>query len=266
MTVNDVIDSAFRVLKSNLRTVVTVASVFIVPLALLAAFLQRELLGGIGFIGMLNDPSTAAAAADTGGSNAAPLVSLIGQSLSLPLIAAALARVVGGAYMGGAVSAGAALATVARRSWILVPAWVFVHVVEIVGGVLLLAPGVAAMTFFLVTAPVIGVEGLGPVAAMRRSTRLVRRRFWPVLGMAMLAGIIGYALRQAIVAVPTMVGLLIGLDRGWVIVGVGNVVALLVAQSLTALIAVLVYFDARIRVEGFDLQVMATVLERRERA
>ena len=34
--------------------------------------------------------------------------------------------------------------------------------------------------------PAIVVEGLGPVAGLRRSARLLRPRLWPVLGIAVL--------------------------------------------------------------------------------
>lgn len=267
MTVSDIVDGAFRVLKGNLRTVITVGAVFIVPAGFLAAFLQRDLLGGAGFFGLLDDPSTATAAADASGSqNAATVVSLLAESLSLPFIAAGLARVVGAAYIGRDVSPRAALWAAARRWWALILAWILIHLLEVVGFVFLVLPGVAVMTLMVAAAPAIAVENLGPIAGMRRSFRLVRRRFWAVLAIALLSGLIGYMLRQAIVAVPSAVALIIGMSRGWFLLGIGNVAALLIAQSLLALISVLVYFDARIRSEGFDLQVMATLLARRDRA
>ena len=265
MSISDIIDGAFRVLKGNVRTVITVGAVFIVPAGLLVAYLQRDLLGGAGIIGILDDPSTAEAAAESSGSqNAATALSLFVESISLPFIAAGLARVVGAAYMGGEVSPRTALGVAVRRSWALALAWFLIHVLELVGFVLLFLPGMAVMTLMLVAAPAISVENLGPLAGMRRSFRLVRGRFWAVLAMAVLAGLIGYALRQAIVALPSIVALLIGMNRAWFLLGIGNIAALLVAQSLLALISVLVYFDTRIRSEGFDLQVMAALLARRD--
>lgn len=267
MSVSDIIDGAFRVLKGNVRTVITVGAVFIVPAGLLVAYLQRDLLGGAGIISILDDPSTAEAAAESSGSqNAATALSLLVESISLPFIAAGLARVVGAAYMGGEVSAGSALGVAVRRSWALAIAWFLIHLLELVGFVLLFLPGMAVMTLMVVTAPAIAVENLGPLAGMRRSFRLVRGRFWAVLAIAVLAGLIGYALRQAIVALPSIVALLIGMNRAWFLLGIGNIAALLVAQSLLALISVLVYFDTRIRSEGFDLQVMAALLARRDAA
>ena len=267
MSISDIVDGAFRVLKGNVRTVITVGAVFIVPAGLLVAYLQRDLLGGAGIIGILDDPSTAEAATESSGSqNAATVVSLFAESISLPFIAAGLARVVGAAYMGGEVTAGTALGVAVRRSWALAIAWCLIHVLELVGFVLLFLPGLAVMTLMVVTAPAISVENLGPIAGMRRSFRLVRGRFWAVLGVAVLAGLIGYALRQAIVALPSILALMIGMQRAWFLLGVGNIAALLVAQSLLALISVLVYFDTRIRSEGFDLQVMAALLARRDAA
>src|SRR3954465_14902015 len=47
MTVSDVLDGAFKLLKANLRTIMIVTAVFIVPLQLISAFVQR----GSGFSG-----------------------------------------------------------------------------------------------------------------------------------------------------------------------------------------------------------------------
>ena len=80
-------------------------------------------------------------------------------------------------------------------------------------------PALAVMTWFLVTAPVIGAEGLGPIAAMRRSARLVSRRFWRVLGLALLSragGVAASATRSGLV--PTVLALFVGTDGlGWLL-------------------------------------------------
>src|SRR5437762_4971579 len=42
MTLSDVLDGAFKLLKANARTVLTVTAVFVVPIQLIAAYLQRD--------------------------------------------------------------------------------------------------------------------------------------------------------------------------------------------------------------------------------
>ena len=54
--------------------------------------------------------------------------------------------------------------------------------------------------------------------------------------------------------------LFIGLRWGWILLAIGSVLTALVTTPIVAIIATLLYFDARIRNEGFDLQIMATHL------
>src|SRR5947208_2637973 len=57
MNLSDVLDGAFKLYKANFRTVVAITAAFVVPLQLIAAFAQRNLLGGRGFMRVINDPS-----------------------------------------------------------------------------------------------------------------------------------------------------------------------------------------------------------------
>ena len=109
-------------------------------------------------------------------------------------------------------------------------------------------------------APAIVVEHLGPIAATKRSWSLMRRRFWAVLGTALLAGLIASILGQVLGFIPSLAGLLIGTDGGWVLLAVGAILTALVTQPIVAIVATLQYFDARIRFEGFDLEIIAAEL------
>ena len=66
MTVGDILDGAFKLLKANVRTIVLVSAVFLIPVNLVAAFFQRDLLGGYGLVQLANDPSLVDQAASAG--------------------------------------------------------------------------------------------------------------------------------------------------------------------------------------------------------
>jgi hypothetical protein len=291
MTVGDILDGAFKLLKANARTLFTIVAVFVVPLQLLAAFAQRNLLGGAGFFDAINDPSLNEAGTDQPVTDqllsyAATLLNLI----VLPFLAGAISQVVGASYLGEELSPGPALARTLRRAWALFASWVVVHVLEF-GAVLLLpvigvvlavlvdgplravfvvfalvtvVAGIGAalgvMALSVAVAPAIVVEELGPIQGVRRSWSLMRRRFWPVLGIALLAGLISNVLGQALGVVPTFAGLIVGLEWGWILLAVGAILTALVTTPIVAIVATLQYFDARIRFEGFDLQVIAAEL------
>ncbi len=68
----------------------------------------------------------------------------------------------------------------------LVGADLLVVLVVVVGFVALVIPGLVAMTLLAVVGPVIEIENLRVIAALRRSAHLVRRHFWTVALLATL--------------------------------------------------------------------------------
>src|ERR1044072_5959823 len=98
---------------------------------------------------------------------------------------------------------------------------------------------------------------------MRRSWRLVKRRLWSVLGIALLAGFLANVLGQVLGFVPTMIALVVGLEWAWPLLAAGGCLSALTPAPFVAIVATLLYFDGRIRQEGFDLQLMADDLARR---
>jgi hypothetical protein len=259
MSFADLLDGAFRLLRANLATIVLVTAVFFVPLQLVTAFLARDLLGGRGIFEVLDDPSLAQTA-DSGfstiqlfGTAGASLIGL----LITPFVGGVITRVVSASYLGQQLSAGEALRATGRRVWALLAAAILVHLVELVALVLLLVGSLAAMAFYICTTPAVMVEELGPIKAMRRSFALVRQRFWPVLGIAVVSGLMATTLSGILGSPFSFAGQAIGLHWGFILVAIGRIIPALVATPFVAIVATLVYFDARIRHEGFDLQMMA---------
>ena len=94
MMFSDLLDGSFRLLKANLGTIVLVAAVFLIPVNLVAAFFQRDLLGGYGFLDFAQDPSLLEEAADPAASNAplvGGLIAGLATVLATPFSIAALA-------------------------------------------------------------------------------------------------------------------------------------------------------------------------------
>ncbi len=110
------------------------------------------------------------------------------------------------------------------------------------------------------------LEGLGIRAAMGRSRALVRGTWWRVLGIAILIGIIGSILAFVIGLLNGVVDIVLLFARssglGLAFLSVLAFIVNLAAQVFTAPIwycgAVLLYYDLRVRKEGFDLELMAS--------
>lgn len=264
MTVSDILDGAFKLYKANARSLILITAAFIVPVQLAAAFLQRDTFGGRSFITVINDPTTARTSNDSANVWASIIV-LLASVLVLPFIAGAVSRVVSGSYLGQEIPPGDALRATGRRSWALFAAWFLVHVLEFVAGVLCILPGVAVMVFFVAVAPAIVIEELGPIQGMRRSFRLIKHRYWGVLGIALLTALLSSAIGSALGFVPQIAAYIIGLEWGWLLLAAGSIIAGIVTTPFVAIVSTLVYFDGRIRWEGFDLAIMAGDMARRAR-
>lgn len=137
----------------------------------------------------------------------------------------------------------------------------------------LLAGLLALGVKLLFAAPAIVLEGLGPIAAIRRSWSLTKGHFWRLLGITLLVQTIASVVAGAVSAVlqfilPMLMLLLVPLGmqaegQAWIIVTVAIVVAFLaialqiVVSALTLVLiagnAVILYLDVRMRKEGLGI-------------
>lgn len=251
MTMGDLLDGGFNVLRAEAKTVLALAAVFVVPVQLLVAFLNRDALEDLDRL--IEETFATGTSTSSVGSGWAALISTIGTSLGQTLIAAGIAIMVVAWYSGSRPGLGDVLASMRGRAFALSVAWLFVHLLELVGALALGLGTLVAMAFYLVTAPAIAVEGLGPFAGMARAARLAGRRFWFVLGFGILSGLVASILGQVLGLLPQFLGLLLGPDYGWIALGVGAILTQLVSTTVVGASTALLYLDLRIRLEGLDL-------------
>jgi hypothetical protein len=248
MTVADVLDGGITIIKAAPRTIFAIAAVFVVPYELVSAWLRRDALTEGGFSGVLS-------ALDDSGSNSAitgeTVVTFIVTGLILSFIAGAIGHLVSSWYAERTPTTGDALRATFERAPALVAAWFVVHVAEGGAALALFVPAIFLMPLFLVTAPVIVVERLGPWRGVRRSWQLTRARYGAVLGAALLIALVDLILSVALGAI----GLVFAeLPYGWVGDVTCQAAASLVTIPFVAAATVLVYLDLRIRTEGLDLE------------
>jgi hypothetical protein len=260
MTVPDLLDGAFAILKRRPREVLTIAAALVIPVEVLSAVLLRDVLDAGALTG-LGDPTTAFSAEDgevVGGG--AALTSLAIGTVSLVLLAGALGVLVDGWYRGRNVGAGEALAATLRRSPALIIGTVFVHLLEGIG---LLAFGIGAyvaMALCHVASPAVTVESLGPFASIRRSVQLTRRRLGPALMVPGLVGLVGLLVGFGFQAVPELVTAVVPDDWDWLARSAGQMLSQLVVVPFTAGVAVLFHLDLRIRSEAHDISLRSRAL------
>jgi hypothetical protein len=256
MTMSDLLDGAFTIIKRAPATIVGLTACFVIPIQVLAAFLNRG-VEGFDVDDALQETNTSfELGTDVDGWSG--VVLQVGSMLALVVVAAAIARLVSAWYVGHDLTRNELLRGTVPIAWPLFAACVLVHLLEAVSVLGLGILPLAVMTWFLVTAPVIGAERTGPIQAMRRSARLVHRRFWNVLGAALLGLLVETLFESAISLLPTFVSFFVGTEGvAWVLPAVAGVVSQLVTMPFVAALTVLIYLDLRVRTEGLDLELRA---------
>ncbi len=138
-------------------------------------------------------------------------------------------------------------------------------IVGVVGGIAALYVSVWFPVMFSLAAPAVVLERQGPARSLARSWRLVRKSFWRVFWILLLATLI-VLIAGAVLQIPfSLLTTLVGGSAGFVglagtgsvagvIIGaVGSIVAGAVTRPISAGVAVLLYLDLRMRKEGLDL-------------
>jgi hypothetical protein len=131
--------------------------------------------------------------------------------------------------------------------------------------VVLLVPAVYLLARWIAAVPALVAEQLGPVAALRRSWRLTKGHVWRSVGYLLLL----YLLALVITGIPSstiqqVTILALGPDAmGWATgISTGlNYIAQIVWLPLQTAALVLLYYDLRVRQEGYDLALRVERLE-----
>ena len=167
-------------------------------------------------------------------------------------------------------------------SWLsLLGALLFVAFISIVIFLWWLVPCIGWITglgmLFYLTAvvnqlvpPVVVLEDQTATGSVRRAWNLARRRFWPVLGYALLLGLFSLLVVNGPAAIANMILALIFRTIGdaskylvltSIVQGLVSLVFALLYHPLQMTAFTLVYFDLRVRTEGFDIALLTMQTE-----
>ncbi len=276
------LDQAVRLYRRNFLTFIGIIAIVQIPVALLQFVFSLLTIGGVA---QLQDPSAPFPAsgemfgpAFATGIGGTVLVGIIAFVLIQVVATAAMTRAVAGSYLGETVSILGSYRKI-KRSWVsLLGALLLSGLIGIVLFIWLLIPcvgwltGLGMMLFFVMViipliAPVIVLERQKASQAIRRAWDLARRRFWWVLGFVFLL----YIFAQIIITGPAyLVTLIFQLSFGidtfgspatqmimqTTIQSIVQVVGALIYLPLQLTAITLMYFDLRVRTEGFDLTLL----------
>lgn len=144
---------------------------------------------------------------------------------------------------------------------------------DTVGGVLILIGGLLTLAGIVIAAwlgvrwfcaaHAVVIEGKGPIAGLGRSWNLVTGSWWRVLGIGLVIAIIAI-LAAIVISAPVGIigGLALGGGSGALVTTLGGAVASALVTPFIYAAVTLIYFDLRVRKEGFDLDALAAETSR----
>ena len=193
-----------------------------------------------------------------GGSAGSLLSSLSG--LTVPVATGATVAVVSDAMHDRPVSVGGAVGQIAGQGGTLILVSFVQGILTFLGMLLLIVPGIIVWCWTFAAPMVVVVERMsGTAGAISRSRQLARGQFWHIVGTIALSWLI-----FAVVVVAAAFGL------GFVaeVIGLGEMtrellftLVVTVAMPITGATSGVLYFDLRVRNDGYDVEHLAQMLD-----
>lgn len=260
LSIGEILDVAIKIYQARFAHLVMAVAVVVGPVSLVGALIQASAAPDTDEFLTTTDTAVGSSVdfGDFWGLAAGFLLSALLGFIAAEIATAASFKLVSGAYLDTDPDWRESLRFATSRLRSLV--WL-----SIVSGVLMglaflacIVPGVYFYGAWAVAVPVLLLEEHRGRRALKRSRELVTGRWWPTVVAIVVATILG-SIVSGIFSGILLAALLVG-DNA-LVEAIGQAVATTAASVLTtpftaAVIAVL-YFDLRVRKEGFDLELLA---------
>lgn len=252
--VGEILDTAFRVYRNRFKDLIIAVSIPMVPLIALQVLVS---------LSARTDTTTTSTGTST---NVNLVLGGFGATLLIGLIAGALAegasvRILADQYLGTSTTWQESLRFAFGRLGSIVWVALLVGVLELIGLFICVIPGVYLWAAFAVAMPVLLIENAKGSRALSRSRLLVSGRWWPTFGTLLVVWLLASFLRGISSALLTGGFVLSsGVNTSTAATALSGVISgivTIVFAPLTAAVITIIYFDLRIRKEGFDVALMA---------
>ena len=253
LSVGEMLDAGFRLFRARFWTLIVCVLVPVVPLTIVATGVQASV-----------DPNAFdldnTETVDSGTALAGTLVAALIQFAAAALAIAACFKAISAAYLGDHAAVSESLRYALGRLAPLIAAYFIVVVLVVLGILALIVPGVWIAVKLSMTFPAVVSERKGPFASIGRSWSLTSGNWWRVFGTLLVVFLITFVLQ--IVLAGVVGGLLAVSDdvselTAAIVLTVVNLLTLAITYPLWASVTSVVYYDLRVRNEGFDLHLLA---------
>lgn len=265
LAIGEIVDTAVSIYRAHAVSLLRIVALIIVPLQALAFVVgvatidhPDQIFGG-GFDG----ESARQTDVMSGGEVVGNIVVSILSTVAVMLTVAACFRATSSAYLGTEPDPRESLRYAWSRIGSLIWLLIIMSFLLFFAFLALFVPGVWLSVSWSMAIPVILVEQARGWGALKRSYNLVRGRWWQTL-LALIVAFVLAAIVQFVLAFLVGLVVIVG-DTDSVVLAVflntvTSAISSIVTTPFIAAIFVLVYYDLRVRKEGYDLELMASGL------
>jgi hypothetical protein len=235
MSIGEIIDTSFRVLRSHFVPLVGISAIVNVPVSVGQALVGQQAEGG-------SPASVPALAIGLG---------LLSFTFVAPIVSAAVTSMVGEVYVGRAAKIGEAFRVALRMVLPLIGTSLLAGLAMMVGFLLLIVPGVWLGLGLIALTPVMVIERSFGMKAIERSLELLSGNRGRAFLLYLLVGIL-------MTVLSTTFALLAGAAP--VLGGIASGLASSVTGAFLAVVSVTLYFEIRSRKEAFEIDQLAEMV------
>lgn len=267
MGIGGILDRSFALYRQNFVRFLAIVAIVNIPVYLVGVVLQQMFLSGIFAAAQRGEQP------DIVGRMGPLLVQMVIMVLGNALAGGALVRGISQAYLGQETSVGEAYAKVLPKLLTLIGAGLLVGLVVGLGLILLIIPGIIFALMYALTTQVVVVEDTGAMAAMGRSKQLTSGNLGKVFLLGLAVGIIGaifgwvfgFAARMITPqpnpeTVTSLAAFFAAARKALLMQQIFEAIASVLLAPFAAGAYILLYYDLRIRKEGFDLEMLAQTM------
>ncbi len=266
LRIGEILDASIKIYRTNARTLIGLAAIVVIPFQVLSGLVilsivpsTADLPNGYSALSNLGHATPSPDPAATTGANA---ILSITSLIATLLVTGACVKAVSDVYLDQPVGFRASLRFAARRLHSLLWLEILFVLGLIVAFCALIIPSIYLYFAWALAAPALLIEGRRGRRALGRSRQLVKGRWWPTAAVLLLAAVLTSVFSSIFegivlgVVFSTSDSLIVGVA----LVTLSAAIASTLAQPFQAAVTTMLYYDLRVRKEGYDVELLAEQL------
>jgi hypothetical protein len=257
LSLGEILDVSIKICVAHWRTLLKAVLVVVVPVQIVSTILTADYT--VSSFDLSSSKTSQQTIDELNQYLGGLAISGLLQLCAVLLATAACFRAIAQAYLGETTDWRSSLSFALHLAPSLLLLTVLYVLGVLIGTAFFIVPGIWLYVAWAFAMPVLLVEGLRGNKALRRSFELVKGRWWRTFGVIavgfILAGIISTVVQGAF-----LIGIVVGADNDalvLVLATIAGIVGAAVTTPFQAALLTVLYFDLRVRKEGFDLELLA---------